>query len=93
MSELIPINIVIADRTYRIKTLPKDEESIRRTVKLINEKVIEFKNLYSGKDMHAYLAMVRIWHATPSTGSCNNEAQKNEFNEALAKISKLLESF
>ena len=26
MSELIPINIVIGDRTYRIKTLAKDEE-------------------------------------------------------------------
>ena len=27
MTDLIPINIVIADRTYRIKTDPKDEEA------------------------------------------------------------------
>ncbi len=93
MSELIPINIVIADRTYRIKTLPKDEEVIRKTVKLINDKVIEFKNLYAGKDMQDYLAMVIIWHATHTTGAGNNEVQQKEFKEGLAKISNLLESF
>jgi len=26
MAELIPVNIVIGDRTYRIKTNPSDEE-------------------------------------------------------------------
>lgn len=93
MSELIPINIVIADRTYRIKTLPKDEEVIRKTVKLINDKVIEFKSLYAGKDMQDYLAMVIIWHATHTTGTGNNEVQEKEFKEGLAKISNLLESF
>ena len=40
MADLIPVNIVIADRTYRIKTLAKDEEVIRKTVKLINDKII-----------------------------------------------------
>ena len=39
MNELIPINIIIADRSYRIKTKPSDEEVIRKTVKLINDKV------------------------------------------------------
>ena len=32
-AELIPINIVIGDRTYRIKTHPKDEEVIRQYFK------------------------------------------------------------
>ena len=40
MSDLIPVNIVIADRTYRIKTQPEDEEVIRKTLKIINDKII-----------------------------------------------------
>ena len=68
MSELIPVNIVIADRTYRIKTQTTDEEVIRKTVKMINDKLFEFKAQFAGKDMQDYLAMVIIWYATQSLG-------------------------
>ena len=62
--ELIPVNIVIADRTYRIRTLANDEEVVRKTVKMINDKILEFKTNFSGKDMQDYIAMVIIWYAT-----------------------------
>lgn len=64
MAEFIPINIVIGDRSYRIKTHPKDEEAIRSTLKTINDKIIEFKTQFAGKDMQDYIAMVLIWYAT-----------------------------
>ncbi|MEO9210852.1 MAG: cell division protein ZapA, partial [Ginsengibacter sp.] len=47
--QLIPLNIVIGDRSYRIKILPVDEETVRKTLKLINEKIIEFKTMFAGK--------------------------------------------
>ena len=62
--ELIPINILVADRTYRIRTEPKDEEVVRKTLKIINDKIIEFKTQFSGKDMQDYIAMVVIWYDT-----------------------------
>lgn len=64
MQEMIPINIVIGDRSYRIKADPKDEEVVRKTVKTINDKIIEFKTQFAGKDMQDYIAMVLIWFAT-----------------------------
>lgn len=64
MQELIPINIVIGDRSYRIRASPKDEEVVRKTVKTINDKIIEFKTEFAGKDMQDYIAMVLIWFAT-----------------------------
>ena len=64
MSELIPVNILIADRTYRIKVAVQDEEVVRKTLKLINEKIIEYKTQFAGKDMQDYLAMVVLWYAT-----------------------------
>ena len=82
MSELIPINIVIGDRTYRIKTLPKDEEVIRRTLKTINDKIVEFKTQFGGKDMQDYIAMVMIWYATLANADANPVLEK-EVSEAL----------
>jgi cell division protein ZapA len=85
MQELIPINIVIGDRSYRIKTSPTDEETIRRTLKTINDKIIEFKTQFAGKDMQDYIAMVLIWYATQAKGEGNPELEK-EITEALQKI-------
>lgn len=86
MPELIPVNIVIADRTYRIKTNPEDEEVIRKTVKLINDKIIEFKTQFAGKDMQDYIAMVIIWYATQAEAQNNNSVEQTEIAEGLKKL-------
>lgn len=83
--ELIPVNIVIGDRTYRIKTNAADEESIRGTLKMVNDKIIEFKTQFSGKDMQDYIAMVMIWYATQAAGDKNGMIEK-EFLSVLSKI-------
>jgi hypothetical protein len=58
MNDLIPLNLVIGDRSYRVRIQPKDEEVVRKTVKTINDKIIEFKTAFAGKDMQDYIAMV-----------------------------------
>jgi hypothetical protein len=70
MQDLIPINVVIGDRTYRIKIEPRDEEVVRKALKTINDKIIEYKTQFAGKDMQDYIAMVLLWYATqvPGTG-------------------------
>ena len=90
MTDLIPINIVIGDRTYRIKTLAKDEEVIRRTLKIINDKIIEFKTQFGGKDMQDYIAMVMIWYATQATAD-SNPALEKEVADALLKMELALD--
>lgn len=64
MDELIPINIVVADRTYRIKMRPEEEEAVRRSMKEVNEKIVEFRQAYAGKDIQDYIAMALIMYAT-----------------------------
>ena len=90
MAEIIPVNIVIGDRTYRIKTDPADEEAIRRTLKIINDKIIEFKTQFAGKDMQDYIAMVMIWYAT-QTSADSNPALEKEMTEVLNKIEQHLD--
>ena len=64
MSDLIAISAFIGDRSYRIKINPSDEEVVRKTLKTINDKMIEFKTMFAGKDMQDYISMVLIWYAT-----------------------------
>ncbi|MBX9779842.1 MAG: cell division protein ZapA [Chitinophagaceae bacterium] len=85
MSELIPVNIVVGDRTYRLKIEPADEEMVRKTANLINEKISSFKLQFAGKDMQDYISMVLLWFATEQKQGANPvDAQ-----EALHKIREL----
>jgi len=86
MSELIPINIAIADRTYRLKLRAEDEEVVRKTVKMINEKIVEFKTNFAGKDIQDYISMVLIWLATEQTQSA---IQLIQLKDAAEKITML----
>lgn len=92
MSELLtPANIVIADRTYRVKIEAKNEEHVRKTVKIINDKIIEFKTQFAGKDMQDYIAMVLVWYATQTNNSESNLITSVETDTILQKISALLD--
>ncbi len=89
--QLIPINILIGDRTYRIKSLAKDEEIIRKTLKIINDKIIEFKTEFAGKDMQDYIAMVLIWYATLAAAGGNNQQMESEFEKILLGIEQQID--
>lgn len=88
---LIPINIIIADRSYRLKIEPQDEEMIRKTVKMLNEKIVDYKTNFAGKDMQDYVSMVLLWYATelekPSSHLFPSEAEEklNRIEEMLDK--------
>ncbi len=93
--EMIPVNITIADRTYRVKVAPKDEEAVRKTAAIINLKMIEFKGAYAGKDMQDYISMVLLWFATEQQQSGQNlyelenvqnqiETLKNSIEKAIS---------
>lgn len=92
MAELIPVNVVIADRTYRLRIEPADEEMVRKTVKLINDKILEFRTNFAGKDMQDYVSMVLLWFATEqhSSGGVMPELERQEILEGLSKLDGLL---
>jgi cell division protein ZapA len=91
MSELIAISALIGDRTYRIKIEPADEEVVRRTLKTINDKIIEFKTQFAGKDMQDYISMVLIWYATEQNAGTAAGVEKENLGDRLNMIEKLLD--
>jgi cell division protein ZapA (FtsZ GTPase activity inhibitor) len=47
MQNLIPINIVIGDRTYRIKIEAAEEEAVRKMAKKLNDQIASYKSQYA----------------------------------------------
>jgi len=90
MQALIPINIVIGDRSYRIRINPEDEGAVRGTLKTINDKMIEFKSQFAGKDMQDYASMVILWYATQN-GSQPGKELSPDFIEMLGKMEEQLD--
>ena len=92
MSEtLIPATIIIADRSYRIKLEPKDEEVVRKTVKTINDKIIEFKTMFAGKDMQDYVAMALVWYATEQNSNPASDVERDNISDKLNLLERMLD--
>jgi hypothetical protein len=90
MQELIPINLVIGDRTYRVRINANDEEKVRKLIKLINERVLEFKVKFAGKDMQDYIAMVLLWFVTEQQeGSVSSDLEN--LSSGLSNLESLLD--
>jgi hypothetical protein len=92
MNDLIAISALIADRTYRIKIAPEDEEVVRKTLKTINDKIIEFKTQFAGKDMQDYIAMVLIWYATEQHAATAAGIEKDNLAAQLNTLEKMLDT-
>jgi cell division protein ZapA len=91
MEELIPISITISDRNFRIKVSSADEESIRKTVKFINDKVLEFKGNFAGKDMQDYISMVLIWFATQPNEDVRKQIATDDLQQDLQRLESLID--
>ena len=91
-NEFIPLNLVIGDRTYRVRINPKDEEVVRKTVKTINDKLLEFKTQFAGKDMQDYIAMVLVWFATEQNAAISNQVNLDNVSSRLHTLEKMIDS-
>lgn len=91
MSQLIPVNITVADRSFRLRIEPKDEEIVRKTIKTINEKITEYKTNFVGKDMQDYVSMVLLWFATEQQKPTPEQTLQTESLEKLNRIEEMLD--
>lgn len=91
MPELIPVNIVVADRTYRLKIEQEDEEMVRKTANAINEKITEFKTNFAGKDTQDYLAMVLLWFATEQKDNAKLALLADETAKQIKEMSQTID--
>jgi cell division protein ZapA len=60
MDDKLSIRVNIADRYYPLKVERENEERIRKAARMINEKVLQYKQRYSDKDVQDFLAMASL---------------------------------
>ena len=60
----ITINIVIADKSYKLTVARADEEMVRKAASLINERIKSYSAHYAFKDMQDLLSMTALQFAT-----------------------------
>ena len=60
MEEQLSIKVQIAERFYPLKIKRQDEEKIRKAAKLINDKVLQYKQRYTDKDAQDFMAMAAL---------------------------------
>jgi cell division protein ZapA len=91
MSELIAVNILIADRSYRLKIEAGDEEMVRKTAGLINDKITEFKTQFAGKNTQDYVSMVLLWSATEQNQSGIDRVKWDQAATKLHTLEKMVD--
>lgn len=90
MQNLIPVNIVVGDRNYRVRINSRDEETVRKLTKKINDKILEFKTQFAGKDMQDYVSMVLLWFVTEQhTGSLGGSSEV--LSDEIRKLEELID--
>ena len=92
MEQLIAATVVVGDRSYRIKCAPDDEEVVRKTAKTINDKIIEFKTQFAGKDMQDYISMVLLWFATDQINQMKAGLNDENISSELDNIELMLDN-
>jgi cell division protein ZapA len=90
--DLIPVNVWLAGRSYRIRINPQDEEAVRKAVKLAEEKIQELRTQYAGKDDQDFMAMCLLTYATDSAiyGNSHNPLLNKELDSLASKIDTAL---
>ena len=60
MDEKLLIRLNVVDRYYPLKVERHEEEKVRKAAKLINDKVLQYKQRYIDKDSQDFLAMAAL---------------------------------
>lgn len=81
MDDKLSIRVNVADRYYPLKIEKDDEEKIRRAAKMINDKVLMYKQRYADKDTQDFLAMAALQFVIQII-----DEEKGESDDALPEI-------
>jgi cell division protein ZapA (FtsZ GTPase activity inhibitor) len=92
MDDKLSIKVNIAERYYPLKIDREDEEKVRRAARMINEKVLQYKQKYIDKDTQDFLAMAALQFVITTI---EQELKTDSFpmDESLKELNTELESF
>ena len=94
MDDKLSIRVNVADRYYPLKVERENEEKIRKAARMINEKVLQYKQRYSDKDVQDFLAMASLQYVIKLTEEeeiLENDLLPGKLKELIRKIDSVLD--
>jgi cell division protein ZapA (FtsZ GTPase activity inhibitor) len=95
MDDKFSIRVNVADRYYPLKVERENEEKIRKAARMINEKVLQYKQRYSDKDVQDFLAMAALQYViklAEEEEKLENDYLPDALKELILKIDSVLDS-
>ena len=90
MDDKLSIRVNVADRFYPLRIDRNDEERIRLAAKLINEKVLQYKQRYNDKDVQDFLGMAALQYVIKLL-ELENRHDVEPFIEAVRELNGQLD--
>jgi cell division protein ZapA len=91
--KMININVILADRPYRMKVNAAEEGMVREVAKEINKKVKEYQQSFSSKDKQDFLAMIALQNGVESVKAAGKGGISDPVSHKLDELDKLLSRF
>jgi cell division protein ZapA (FtsZ GTPase activity inhibitor) len=94
MDDKLSIRVNVADRYYPLKVERENEEKIRKAARMINEKVLQYKQRYTDKDVQDFLAMAALQYViklTEDEEKIESDYLPDAIRELTQKIDSVLE--
>jgi len=94
MDDKLSIRVNVADRYYPLKVERDNEEKIRKAARMINEKVLQYKQRYSDKDVQDFLAMASLQYVIKlieDEEKITSDHLTGNLKELIDKIDEVLE--
>ena len=95
MDDKLSIRVNVADRYYPLKVEGENEERIRKAARLINEKVLQYKQRYTDKDTQDFLAMAALQYVIKLNEGeeiLSDDNLPRALNELIRKIESVLDT-
>jgi cell division protein ZapA len=92
MDDKLSIKVNIAERYYPLRIDREDEEKIRRAARLINEKILQYKQKYVEKDTQDFVAMAALQFVIQYI-ELESKSKSSALEESLKELNDELESF
>jgi cell division protein ZapA (FtsZ GTPase activity inhibitor) len=92
MDDKLSIRVNIAEQYYPLKVSRNEEERIRKAAKLINDKLLQYKQTYSEKDIKDFLAMVSL-HFTSRFLEIEEQMNQTPIKNELSGLNEEIEDY
>jgi len=91
MDDKLSIRINVADRYYPLKIGRDEEERIRKAARMINEKVLQYKQKYVDKDIQDFLAMAALQYVIQLLDT-NRKVDEEDVSHRLKEITSSIDA-